>query len=62
MTGTNRALSVSMVADATSLLSAPERRLAKVGALTANEAEKTVAAAARMRRVFIPHGVVFEAG
>ena len=51
-----------MVADSISVLSAPERRLAKVGALTANEAANTVAAAARMRRVFIPHGVVFEAG
>ena len=53
---------VVIVVDSTSLLSAPERRLAKVGALTANEAANTVAAAARMRRVFIPHGVVFEAG
>jgi hypothetical protein len=33
-------------------------RLAKVGALIATVAASTVAIAARMRRVFIPHGIV----
>ena len=59
--GTNCEFSLSVFIGATSLLSVPERRLAKVGALMAKEAAKTVAAAARMRRVFIPHGVVCQA-
>jgi hypothetical protein len=33
-------------------------KFAKVGALTAMDAAKMVATAARMRRVFIPHGIV----
>ena len=59
--GTNCEFSLSVFINATSLLSVPDRRLAKVGALMAKEAAKTVAAAARMRRVFIPHGVVCQA-
>ena len=59
--GTNCEFSLSVFIGATSLLSVPERRLAKVGALMAKEAAKTVVAAARMRRVFIPHGVVCQA-
>ena len=39
-------------------MSVPEKRLAKVGALIATVAANTVAMAARMRRVFIPHGIV----
>ena len=49
----------SAKAGSTLWLAPPEMKLAKAGALTAMDAAKMVATAARMRRVFIPHGIVF---
>ena len=49
----------SAKAGSTLWLAPPEMKFAKVGALTAMDAAKMVATAARMRRVFIPHGIVF---